>query len=177
MPSPSEYPELASWISNQRARRRAGKSSLTAERIQKLDAIGMIWEPLQHSWEANFRLAQDFFRENGHLDIHRGHALFPWLAQQRTAKRLGTLSAAREAQLNKIGMCWNVNDASWERMYAAAAEYYRFHGLSTFRQAMSPGTGSGSARGSVGSAGHTRTGTRCVIPKLTRASKGSMKSA
>lgn len=129
MPSPSEYPELASWISNQRARRRAGKSSLTAERIQKLDAIGMIWEPLQHSWEANFRLAQDFFRENGHLDIHRGHALFPWLAQQRTAKRLGTLSAAREARLNKIGMCWNVIDASWERMYAAAAEYYRFHGL------------------------------------------------
>ena len=42
----SENPQLGTWVSNQRMFYAKGKSQLSEERVQRLNALGIVWNPL-----------------------------------------------------------------------------------------------------------------------------------
>lgn len=130
---------LGSWIFNQRAARKGqGKTFLTDEQVQKLDAIGMVWDNIRDlNWERNFNAAKQYYEEHGVLNpdtafvTAEGIHLGSWLSNLRSWKHAGAhsnyLNQERIAQLEGIGMIWDVLDYYWERNYLAACNYYREH--------------------------------------------------
>ena len=57
-----------------------------------------------------------------------GYPLGQWILKTRQQKLNGRLKEERIAQLDEIGMVWNIFDAKWEKAYALAAAYYEENG-------------------------------------------------
>ena len=62
---------LGYWIDAQRkAMNEAVSSLLTEERIQKLNAIGMVWENKRaYYWDMYYQAAKSYYEANGNLDL------------------------------------------------------------------------------------------------------------
>lgn len=126
--------KLGDWIANRRA---YGRENYSPERQRQLDELGMIWYK-QDSWEEKFRLAEDFYRKNGHLDvppryIADGVWLNKWLNEQKQiywGNRKGkSLTAEQIGKLESIGMNWvSKSERAWNEQYEQAKLYYRKHG-------------------------------------------------
>lgn len=119
---------LGSWIFYQRQLYRAKHhGSLTPERIEKLNRIGMCWESRYDSnWEAAYIAAEDYYVEHGNLAVPSyyqtddGILLGRWLRRQ--ANHRDKLSDDRIERLNAIGMIWY---DQWESRYYAARDFLR----------------------------------------------------
>ena len=131
---------LGNWIFTQR-KVYAGEQygSLDETKIKKLEAIGMVWDSVRdQTWERNFSAAQAYYNANGNLHVpvdyvsDNGVKLGTWLANLRTYRKNDNhkllLTKERIAQLDKIGMIWDVPDYLWNQNYNAALQYYRQHG-------------------------------------------------
>ena len=131
---------LGKWVFAQR-NIRLGKveGNLTQEQIEKLDAIGMVWETvLDQNWARYYEAAKKYFDENGNLDVEQMYVtadnipLGQWLGRLRIQEKAGArslfLTEERKELLNNIGMIWGKYDYFWERNFAAAVEYYKKHG-------------------------------------------------
>ena len=111
---------LGSWLNTQRLVY-AGKThgNLTDKQIEKLNAIGMRWENARDvSWERYYTAAKEYYDEHGNLLVGAGLPLGRWLSQLRVYKKSGIkcsyLTAERVAELDSIGMVWDVPDYLWE---------------------------------------------------------------
>lgn len=132
---------LGARIANLRTYRKSGLQSafLTAERIQALDDIGMIWDVADTIWERNYNAAKAYYTERGNLEAPIGYVtddgikLGMWLCNVRNSYR-GTNKAYRLTQeqidaLNEIGMIWTPRFyRAWERGHEEAVAYYNAHG-------------------------------------------------
>ena len=131
---------LGSWLMTQR-KVYAGEQygSLSQDRIEKLNAIGMRWGSyLDQSWERYFEAAKTYYETHGDLRINvnevtgSGLRLGTWIANLRTYRKSGIrtayLSPERIAALDRIGMVWDVPDYLWEENFNAAMQYHREHG-------------------------------------------------
>jgi len=132
---------LGSWLGTVRAWRNAGghQTCLSADRIQKLDDLGMIWDVLDYYWERNYAAASRFYLEHRNLDVPPGYVtedgihLGTWIYRLR-ALRAGTATGTPPTEeqvrrLDAIGMAWgNQADDKWERGFQAAADYVKEHG-------------------------------------------------
>lgn len=120
--------ELANWLGNQRHR----KERLTAEQILRLDEQGIIWNPREALWEANFASLVRFKEKHGHCDVKRSNKEFSglaeWVNNQRALKRNKKLSDDRVRRLDAQGFKWNARNDLWEEMFGALGEYKRLHG-------------------------------------------------
>ena len=108
-----------------------------AERIEKLDGIGFVWEVrtrrfVARDWDAMVDQLESFRRIHGHSNVPhavpRHRELFAWLNGVRSSKRSGRLVAERVRQLEELGVVWEPQQARWDKMFAALAEYRRSHG-------------------------------------------------
>lgn len=123
---------LGAWIGNLRTSYRMGK--LTAERIEQLDNIGMIWDKEALRFETEMSHAKEYFAAFGNLDIPRdyvcedGYRLGAWIRTVRAECRKGHLSQRRIQELEKLGIVWNPMEASWKNGYIHAKAYYEEHG-------------------------------------------------
>ena len=137
--TPDGY-SLGMWLMTQR-RVRAGEQTgkLDADRIRRLDEIGMVWENrIDHLWERNFAEAERYYRYHGDLNVNASYVtdtglrLGRWICNLRQCRRSGikqgALSAERIERLNAIGMQWNASDFNWEQNYLAAKRYYQAYG-------------------------------------------------
>lgn len=131
---------LGSWLQTQR-KVRAGEQygALTEKRIEKLDAIGMIWDSYRDlSWERNYIEAKAYYEAFGDLNVsisyvtENGVRLGAWISNLRAARKNGSqrrdISEERIAALDKIGMIWDMSDMLWNQYYGACLTYYREHG-------------------------------------------------
>ena len=131
---------LGQWILTQR-RVYAGEKYgvLGADRIRRLNQIGMVWESRRDlAWERYFREAKKYFDEHGDLNTNvntvtdSGIRLGAWISKLRTYRKSGIqkayLSKERIYLLDEIGMIWDVPDRLWEENFAECMEYYREHG-------------------------------------------------
>lgn len=129
--------DLGKWIAYQRKRKKDGR--LPAERVAKLEEIGMVWDAVDAKWELHYAQAKAFFEEHGNLDIPStyrtgdGFLLGMWVAGQRKARtgegKGRQLTQAQIDKLTAIGMVWDGTfDAQWQSAYAKAEEYYRENG-------------------------------------------------
>lgn len=130
---------LGSWINTQRkvyANKTAG--SLTADKIEKLDAIGMIWNVSDNSWKEAVEELKAYYSKYGNLDIKKkyispsGFKLGNWINNIRfKVKKYGidqVLTKEQQIQLENLGMIWNKNKEKWDEYYKAASLYYQENG-------------------------------------------------
>ena len=130
---------LGSWIFTQRkVKNKEQYGVLDADRIARLDEIGMIWESVRDcSWAKYLNEAKKYFEAYGNLLVpvntqQNGVPLGRWLANLRCYKKSGIknryLTSERIETLNSFGMVWDVPDYLWEQNYAAAMQYHRDYG-------------------------------------------------
>ena len=99
---PRKTPVLGDWVAHQRREMKKSaegkKSSLTDERIQKLDLLRFEWN--LNDWDANFKLLTSFALTHGHCDVPRSQgSLGNWVYYQR--ERFGKMTM-KEDQVEKL---------------------------------------------------------------------------
>ena len=101
---------LGNWVSTQRG----VKNSMSADRKQRLEAIGFAWDLHSDKWEAGFSALEAYKQSNGDCSVigeHKtddGFALGSWVRNQRVAK--DSMSADRKQRLEAISFVWG----SWK---------------------------------------------------------------
>jgi superfamily II DNA or RNA helicase len=86
------------------------------------------------SWEEHVGAAAAYAEQHGNLLVRTdfvtesGLALGQWVCWVRTLNVTGSLSPARRAQLDEIGMIWHAPSELWKRKLEAAAKYRAEHG-------------------------------------------------
>lgn len=136
--------DLANWINTQRDAYR--NDELTPLQVQKLEKVGMVWNPFESQWKARFRMAEEYHRTFGNLFIpatyhtQDGVALGSWLAKQREQYRKGKLEPRRIHLLEGLGVIWSFRQdhinqdqrlsthTNWYRFYDAALVFYNDKG-------------------------------------------------
>ncbi len=124
---------LGEWIVYNRQRYLGG--NLTQNRIERLEAIGMVWSTSNDLWEQNYAAATQYYLEHGDLEVPikyetpSGFGLGVWLGARRAAHKAGELPQEQVERLDALGMDWtNRNDRKWMSLYDVAAAYYHEHG-------------------------------------------------
>ena len=64
------------------------RSALSDEEVERLEAVGVVWDVLAEQWERIFGLVQAFREREGHANVPYGHVedgekLGVWLGTQR----------------------------------------------------------------------------------------------
>ena len=127
---------LGEWLTTQR-RVHEGQiqGNLTEQQIVRLDSIGMVWGNRKEiAWQHGFEVAKKYHDTYGNRMVPGkytdpdGYPLGQWIIKTRQQKLNGRLKEERIAQLDEIGMVWNIFDAKWEKAFALAAAYYEENG-------------------------------------------------
>ena len=126
--------KLSVWIINQRRKRKQDK--LTKEQVERLDAIGMVWE-IEDAWEKGFKYAEQYYKDFGDLSVSTnyvcadGYKLGTWITNQRNNYNNPTkhhkVSKEQAKRLESIGMKWRRGDV-WEKSFGIAKQYYEQNG-------------------------------------------------
>jgi superfamily II DNA or RNA helicase len=102
--------KLGTWVMVQRLAKRKGR--LSPERIQKLETLGIEWEPHNAAWEEKFGQLIEFKNKHDHCAVPTGwpenKGLAIWVGVQRRQKKTNQLSAERVRKLDSIGFLWAV---------------------------------------------------------------------
>ena len=132
--------KLGCWVTRQRMRKRGTTEdrTLSAEQIEKLDALDFCWDAADYDeiWMEWFEKLKEFKEANGHCRVPRlSGPLGAWVARQRQCrdKNSGSnrqLTAAQIEQLDSIECVWRADDNidSWEVMYEKLVAYHQEHG-------------------------------------------------
>lgn len=133
---------LGAWLTVQRRVYKGLTYGILTERQKKkLDETGMRWGNISDAnWERNFAAAKKYYQDNGNLLVKAqyktedGIRLGAWLSNIRTCvsngreEQLKSITPARKAMLDSIGMIWNVKDFLWEEKYSAAQKFFKEYG-------------------------------------------------
>jgi len=119
--------KLGNWINNLRALYKRKDTCLTKEHVEKLEAIGMIWDKKDFIWDQGYQISKQYYEKYGNLllkqyEMVNGYNLGQWINNQRARK--STLTKKRIDKLDVIGMVWNATKDFWNRCYDAAKRYY-----------------------------------------------------
>ena len=87
---PYQHPTLGIWVSSQR--NAIKKDKLSREKINLLDSIGFIWDPIEQEWQENYEELKRYADENGDTKVPATYpVLGRWVRSQRVAKDNGKL--------------------------------------------------------------------------------------
>ena len=124
---------LGEWIVYNRQRYISG--NLTRARIERLEAIGMVWNASTDLWEQSYAAAARYYLEHKDLEAPikyvtpDGFALGVWLSSQRSAYKNGDLTEEQIERLEAIGINWvNRNVRKWQENFEAAKKYKETYG-------------------------------------------------
>lgn len=109
------------------------KNTISKERIDKLESIGMIWDTLEDTWNKMYAQATIYFNENGHLNPKESSPLYYWLANNRKLKEKNLLSEERKEKLESIGIYWNPIEDIWDTQFEKASLYFEMNGHINFK--------------------------------------------
>ena len=134
---------LAYWVNKQRENQKKG--FLSQERLQRLEALGFLWNTkvVQAAekvaqWEEGFKALQSFHQREGHCRVKVGHLegnypLGGWVGAQRDKKK--PLSPERRDRLDALGFLWNKKMlqeaekvAQWEEGFKALQSFHQREG-------------------------------------------------
>ena len=78
---------------------------------RQVEALGFVWNTLEHAWEKGFDHLKIYHAREGDCLVpstHKedGFRLGGWVGKQRSAKFNGKLSAERENRLKQLGFMW-----------------------------------------------------------------------
>ena len=116
--------DLAFWVIVQRESKQ--RRTLSIDKIRRLEAIGIEWEPRDERWEAMFELLVQFKQQHGHcIVLHKGakdRQLAWWCKKQR--QRRQRLYANQVQRLDQIGFVWDF----WEAMFLTLVQFKQQYG-------------------------------------------------
>lgn len=126
---------LGAWVYRMRSLyEKKDRTGLNEERIQRLEAIGMVWQNRKDNlWFSVYEEAKKYFEEHGNIDVPTGYKteeglrLGSWVMRQREYRQENKLASEKIELLNAIGMMWE-KPRSWERRLDAVRHYYEEHG-------------------------------------------------
>ncbi len=147
-----DYPGLAGWMTDQRARYRAGK--LSSEIKLQLDSVGFPWMPTpacqDKQWFEMFERFKAYAVQHGPLTVvvidDETAKLNRWMLTQRGLKKRGKLSEKRINTLTAIGFVWQrkgrhtgsqaINSPgeeipvtrAWDDMFSELVNFFKLHG-------------------------------------------------
>jgi len=128
----AQNPQLGHWVVNQR--RSKEKNILSPDRLQRLDAIGFVWDPLEANWQEMFSDLNKFHEKYGHSNVTLkwpdNLSLGIWVRKQIMLKRQGKLSPERIKRLDELGFVWDPLEADWEKMFKELNKYHEKYGNS-----------------------------------------------
>lgn len=149
IPQGYEYEGLpiGNWIHDQTQFYKKGK--LSQDRIDKLNALGVRWNPQKDKWNTYYKYAQKYYKEIGNLDVPYdfeidGLLLGRWVSVQRQAhngRQDTVLTNEQIEKLEAIGMVWKgeakTQTSFWEQIiyyylvkeYPSAISRYREQGV------------------------------------------------
>ena len=115
--------KLGSWVNNQRHR---DKLRMQPDRLERMNALGFIWDPWVEQWEEGFSALLEFQKREGHCLIAASHRegeikLGSWVVVQRSRK--SRLSQNQIQKLDQLGFCWDPIRDQWERNFAALLKF------------------------------------------------------
>lgn len=129
-----QYNDLSEWLSIQVL----NKNYLIQERLDKLDALGVIWENKtvrDIKWEAMYNKLVDYYKKYSNSAVPQNWAENPqlsnWVSVQRRTAAAGKLAEERSAKLQKLGFVWSfrdVYDEKWEDSFQLLKEFKKEHG-------------------------------------------------
>ena len=113
---------LGLWVNRQRK----FKSQMSTDRLQLLDELGFIWDPLTDKWEDAFNHLIKFKEREGHCLVPHRHCendfrLGSWISNQRNNKK--ELSIDRLSRLNNLGFVWDELSDRWEEGFNALVKF------------------------------------------------------
>src|SRR5206468_1871354 len=121
---------LGIWVANQRRLRERGR--LSREQIERLDKLGLIWNPRNAACEHWFEKLAEYKAKHGDCNVPdkwlENASLGTWVGSLRGQKRTNTLPFDRVRRLEQIGFEWTPYDLSWERQFRALVEYKEHFG-------------------------------------------------
>ena len=111
---------LGSWVTNQRSVR----STMSAERKDRLDNLGFIWDPQEDTWNVGFDKLNSYFLREGHCQVPRSHReddykLGQWVTLQRQNKE--NLSEVRIRKLANLDFFSQID--AWDEGYLHLKTY------------------------------------------------------
>ena len=107
---------LGEWAHGLRTR----KSSLTVERLARLEELGFTWGLYEADWESGFGCLKTFKEREGHCRVPKNHKengfnLGQWVNNQRRLK--AQIPVERRQRLDALGFMWDLYEADWEKGY------------------------------------------------------------
>lgn len=112
---------LGSWVNTLRLQ----KSTLSRDRLKRLNALGFDWNPINSRWEEMFDALVKFKKLEGHCNVPvsytKNSRLGRWVSIQRSRK--SKLSLDQRGRLNKLGFDWSPAHSHWEEMFSALVSY------------------------------------------------------
>ena len=132
---------LGGWVTDQSRNYRKKSKCMTADRIDKLEKIGFVWDQKETQWNESFAKLKAYKEKHGHCNVPGGYPDDPslgiWVQNQRssyfdnrsgmTADRIQQLEA-RIQQLEAIGVEWDINKAKWNESFTKLMAYKEEHG-------------------------------------------------
>ena len=128
---------LGKWISSVRIAYKSG--DLSPDKIEKLNAIGMVWDASinkEEIWNKWYKLAVEYRNEHDDLLVpynyktKSGEKLGQWISDTRQVYKKGKLSPSQVEMLNAIDMVWDASidkEEIWNKWYQLAVEYRNEH--------------------------------------------------
>jgi len=135
---PSQYVDangnrLGEWIDKNRKYYREKNPNLTAEEIERLNSIGMMWEKrFDRIWRVQYEELVKYKKRFGNVKVplkyitESGVKLGEWLNDQYAKYKIKRLPREREEKLRALGVVFEREDP-WEERFKLAKAYYEQH--------------------------------------------------
>ncbi len=120
-----EKTNLDHWMKTQRTF--YNKDKLSKERVQKLEAINFVWDPLNTEWEALYTALCDFQKQSGHCKVPARYPLnkklATWVSLLRMAFHEGKLPQEKITRLQMIGFDWDPFETAWGESFIKLCQF------------------------------------------------------
>tara|TARA_R110000868_G_scaffold266583_1_gene525794 strand:- start:1704 stop:2339 length:636 start_codon:yes stop_codon:yes gene_type:complete len=98
-------------------------NTLPQAKINELNAVGFIWDPIQYLWSIQFNELQAYQQKYGHTNVPAKSTEYPtlsnWVHNTRSRYKEKLLSQCWINKLNTIGFTWHFTSPNaWEKQYA-----------------------------------------------------------
>lgn len=118
--------KLGLWCNTQRMAKKRG--TLVAERIERLDALGFVWEQQDSDWSKNYERLKCFRAREGRWPRRGEGSLSTWCNTQRQARKNGRLAKERIRRLDALDFVWEYDlEKEWQKQFAALELFVRIH--------------------------------------------------
>ena len=113
---------LGTWVNKQRYL--FNKKLLIEERIQLLESLNFVWNPLDFVWNEKYEELKEFHSINKHCNVPKESSdLGAWLSRQRTLYNKGKLEEDKIKLFELLNLDWDPIETAWHEMYDALKEY------------------------------------------------------